>query len=715
MSLEVWSLGSASVMAVFACGMASALLFSSNRNLFRRSLGILFGIIAVSCLSNVLELMNEPYAFLWRRVSVVTELAQSVGLLYVGQTLFLSAENKGTRLRWMQLIGVLGGVVAVLVVTGQALEWRVTHDHQEVMALTIWGRLIYAVVVIIAAFGVAQLELVLRASQEPTRHKLKFIVFGLMGLAGYQVYHASQLLLLSVWPGEHILVQSLVVAVGLCLVAYGLGRVRLRDLFVNTYVSQRALMGSVTFIVIGLYLLVVGAIGEWLRETNQSWGEAFRIILAFLALIGLAIVAFSKTVRADIRRAIVRNFYRSKYDYRAQWLRVTEAFEQASGTESIMNCLLDLLIKTFPTTSVSIWSFREADRRYCRIRSMNDEVTDITLELSHPVISRLRNEDEPVFIENRTVKQQEDNSGTDPLTVNEVTLCFPIQIRGKLIAFIALGPSLRGEMYGTDDCDLLRGISHHVGVLISHARLADERQASAELEALHRFTVFCLHDLKNLAARLSLVAQNAEHHGDDPAFIKSVMRTVTDTSGKMTTLMSKLSTKAFKPELVSGKELIDLGSIVKEVATMLQGESAVRVSQDLQPTHPVLAVKEQLYQVILNVVLNAKQSIAHTGDVRISLFETKGSVVVKVEDTGCGIPPLMLETIFHPSQSTRPGGLGIGLYQCKQIVEAHGGTIEIRSQEGKGTQLKIELPAAPVSESQASDSSAYSTAVYSGL
>ena len=159
-----------------------------------------------------------------------------------------------------------------------------------------------------------------------------------------------------------------------------------------------------------------------------------------------------------------------------------------------------------------------------------------------------------------------------------VALCFPIRAQGRLTAFIALGQQLRGEAYGTDDCDLLRGISHHVGALLSHAGLAEERQASAELEALHRFSVFCLHDLKNLAARLSLVAQNAENHGKDPAFQKSAMRTVTDTANKMTTLMSKLSLKSFKPMPEAMPESIDMSNLIDETVAPIRGEENVRLS-----------------------------------------------------------------------------------------------------------------------------------------
>ena len=224
-----------------------------------------------------------------------------------------------------------------------------------------------------------------------------------------------------------------------------------------------------------------------------------------------------------------------------------------------MDRLLDLLIKTFATTTISIWSFREADRRFFQLRSMTTEKEPVPIELSHPVIVQLLEKDEPVLIEEGLARRNDGpTSAGDPLAASGAALCFPIRAQGQLTAFVALGKQLHGEAYGTDDCDLLRGIAHHVGALLSHANLAEERQAAAELEALHRFSVFCLHDLKNLAARLSLVAQNAENHGKDPAFQESAMRTVADTAKKMTTLMSKLSLKSFKPMPVATPEPIDI-------------------------------------------------------------------------------------------------------------------------------------------------------------
>jgi len=273
-----------------------------------------------------------------------------------------------------------------------------------------------------------------------------------------------------------------------------------------------------------------------------------------------------------------------------------------------------------------------------------------------------------------------------------VALCFPIRAQGRVTAFIALGRQLRGEAYGPDDCDLLRGISHHVGALLSHATLAEERRASAELEALHRFSAFCLHDLKNLAARLSLVAQNAETHGKDPAFQESAMRTVADTANKMAMLMSKLSLKSFEPMFMAMPESIDMPMLIDETVAPIRVKEHVRLHISGVPVPPVMAVREQLHQVLLNLVLNAKQAIGEKGEISIAIGQSNGFVVVTVSDTGCGIPDSMLESLFRPLRSRKPGGLGVGLYQCKQIVEAHQGTILVQSQERKGTQVRIALP-----------------------
>jgi signal transduction histidine kinase len=308
------------------------------------------------------------------------------------------------------------------------------------------------------------------------------------------------------------------------------------------------------------------------------------------------------------------------------------------------------------------------------------------------MIIPMMEDNDPVLVGQTSGMSAGLDTSNDPLADSGAALYLPIRAQGKLAAFVTFGKPAHGEAYDTDDCDLLSGIAHYVGALLSHATLSEERQASAELEALHRFSVFCLHDLKNLAARLSLIAQNVGSHGRDPAFQASAMRTVADTAKQITALVSKLSLKSFEPVTAKPLELVDIHALVDEVVAPLSDSNTVPIHVEGGPVPPVSGIREQIHQVLLNVVLNAKQAISSDGHISVSIEQSEGSIFVTVSDTGNGIPSDLLESLFRPSQSCRAGGLGIGLYQCKQIMEAHHGSIQVRSEEGKGVRVQITFP-----------------------
>lgn len=677
-----------------AAGLVCLLLVRQWKSHFYRRMAGLLGTVAGVNLANAIGLLRETDLLFWRQLALTIELVQPALIVSVGMACVKASEGsdrlKARRLVWS--IGAVGLVLGALTIGGQIYHWKTLDVGGTAIVLGPLGRVPYGFVVIAMTVGVAYLEGVLRASREPVRHKLKFTIIGMGGLAAYQIYEASRMLLFPVWKPEQVMVSGIVTIMALGLIAYGVGRSRLHEFFVKTYISHQALVGSVSVIAIGGYLLAVGALGTWLREPNRSLEEGLSVVVVFVALVFLVVVIFSKTVRAEVRRVLTRNFYRAKYDYRAQWFTVTEAFHLAADRAGIMDALFDLLIKTFPTPSLSIWSFREADRRFVQSRALTMDGVPRPVECSHPVITQLMKQNDAVWLESipETAPLGVDRDA-DPFSSSGIVLCFPIYTHGQLIAFIALGRQLHGEAYGSDDCDLLRVVAHQVGMLLSHARLAEERRVSVELDAVHRFSIFCLHDLKNLAARLSLVAQNAERYGEDPAFQASAMRTVRDTAAKMAGLISKLSLKSSKPVLAGAPEPIDLSTLIKDIVTPLRGGS-VRWQIECNAVQPLLGVREEIYQVMLNIVLNAKQAIDDQGDIWITLMESPEAVTITVQDTGCGIPEDRLASLFQPAGSSRPGGLGIGLYQCKQIVEAHGGTIQIRSEVGRGTLVQVQVP-----------------------
>jgi signal transduction histidine kinase len=101
-------------------------------------------------------------------------------------------------------------------------------------------------------------------------------------------------------------------------------------------------------------------------------------------------------------------------------------------------------------------------------------------------------------------------------------------------------------------------------------------------------------------------------------------------------------------------------------------------------------------QALLNLFLNAQQAMPQGGELTVQAWPAsylpQGGVVLNVIDTGKGMKPEDLQRVFRPFFSTRPGGTGLGLPTTRRIVEAHGGTITVQSELGKGTQFTIYLP-----------------------
>jgi signal transduction histidine kinase len=105
--------------------------------------------------------------------------------------------------------------------------------------------------------------------------------------------------------------------------------------------------------------------------------------------------------------------------------------------------------------------------------------------------------------------------------------------------------------------------------------------------------------------------------------------------------------------------------------------------------------KEQIHKVLTNLVMNANEAVNGNGVIRVTTIHEGETVGFTVSDNGCGMTEAFMEdSLFRPFQTTKKKGLGIGLFHCKLIVEAHGGRIEVNSTLGKGTEFRVILPVA---------------------
>ena len=213
------------------------------------------------------------------------------------------------------------------------------------------------------------------------------------------------------------------------------------------------------------------------------------------------------------------------------------------------------------------------------------------------------------------------------------------------------------------------------------------------MEAFSKMSSFIMHDLKNLTNSLSLISQNARHNMDNPEFQRDTIKTIDGTVSRMKNVIERLSN--LPRELELKKQLMDAGELIEKslMKLALPAEKDITLKKNLMACPPVLIDPEAFEMVILNLILNAYEAIQDSGEISLSAFPDGGGVCLTVSDNGRGMTKEYMETsLFKPFKSTKKNGLGIGLYQCKTIIEGLGGQISVESSPDTGSRFMLRLP-----------------------
>jgi putative PEP-CTERM system histidine kinase len=211
-----------------------------------------------------------------------------------------------------------------------------------------------------------------------------------------------------------------------------------------------------------------------------------------------------------------------------------------------------------------------------------------------------------------------------------------------------------------------------------------------KFDAFNRMSAFVVHDLKNLVTQLSLMLKNAQRHRDNPAFQSDMLLTVQHVVERMNALMLQLRTGA---EPVENARLVDLDAVVRRVCA---AKSDSQVPIELVSTTPAAAIghEQRLEHVIGHLVQNAIDASPSGNTVNVRVESAGRFVAIAVSDTGAGMAPeFVRDRLFKPFQTTKPSGMGIGVYESAQYVNGLGGEIQVDSRPGTGTCVRVLIPA----------------------
>ena len=227
----------------------------------------------------------------------------------------------------------------------------------------------------------------------------------------------------------------------------------------------------------------------------------------------------------------------------------------------------------------------------------------------------------------------------------------------------------------------------------SQFKFSEELAETREVAAVAKVSSFVIDDLKNLTSSLSLLLENASDFIGEPEFQEDMLQAVRNTVDKMRGLTQKLKEIPEKESL--NTMITDIDLLVKESVAEFR---KVRPGVDLHyhgTTVLSMTDSEEMKKVLLNILLNAVDATDNNCVIRVETGNADDMAFVHVEDNGCGMTrDFVSNHLFRPFRTTKEKGLGIGLYQSKQIVEAHCGSIEVKSEVGKGSVFTIYVPVA---------------------
>ena len=561
-----------------------------------------------------------------------------------------------------------------------AMENQIHRDRRMLNGF----QLVSAVVILM------NLERTFRSAVGTMQWRIKFVVIGLGIIFGAQIYTASQALLFS--NGILVLssIDSVALLIGCALIVVAFLRSGFGE--IDVYPSHAVLRTSLTFVLAGAYLFVVGVLAEVVARTGKADAFQLQALIVLLAFAGLAVALLSNRLRQKIRSLVSRHFKRPQYDFRQIWTRVTHSMSSAFGQSAMCAAAAKLISETFNVLSVSIWLLDEDHLAFGASTSRSASEANAVLQDPQQNFASIRTLTKPLDLEKAKGAHVEalKQISLSQFRTGGNRICVPLCAGSRCMGVAILADRVGGTPYTVEEFDLLKCVGDQVAVGLLNLQLSDEITRGKELEAFQAMSAFFVHDLKNAASTLSLTLNNLPLHFDDPVFRKDVLRGIGETADRINQLISRL-TALRRLELNLAE--VDLNSLVDDAVKGLNGTMNVKVVRDLCLQPKVKLDRDQFGSVINNLLLNARDAVGSDGEVRIQTAKDDEWAIISVADNGCGMTPeFVRSSLFRPFQTTKKKGLGIGMFQSKMIVEAHHGRILVKSEPTVGTTFRIMLP-----------------------
>ncbi len=592
--------------------------------------------------------------------------------------------SRGVRVLAVVIFGLCAGLAGIILVN------RYSTAILEVASATAYVAVFGHVLLSVA--GLVLVEQIYRNTPSDQRWAIKFLCIGVGGLFVYDFYMYADGLLFKQLDGAIWSARGVIVAMVVPLIAVSASRNPQWSLHV--FVSRHVVFHTAALLGAGVYLLVMAAAGYYIKAYGGTWGGVAQVAFLFGAVMLLGLLLQSGHLRSRFKVFVAKHFFHNRYDYREEWLRFTQTLSTVERGADLKPTIVRAIANIVESPGGILFQRTEGGDFEPTVGVNVDRSAAHWMAADDPLLVFLQEREWVVFMD----EYQEDAENYDGLVLPEWLAAYPrawvivpLMQGDMLVGFIVLMRSATRGKLNWEDSDLLKTVGRQAASYLMLWQATDALAESRQFEAFNRLSAYVVHDLKNLVAQLDLVVDNARRHLHKPGFIEDALKTVESASTKMNRLLGQLRKGRAEAGAVRS---VNLGNVLEDVVASRSASAPAPVLETCPHELRVSADRDRLSAVIEHLVQNAQEATPPDGHVTVRVSGEDGWALIEVEDDGTGMDAdFVTERLFKPFDTTKGNaGMGVGVYESREFVNALGGEITVESTPRRGTLFRVKLP-----------------------
>ena len=459
--------------------------------------------------------------------------------------------------------------------------------------------------------------------------------------------------------------------------------------------SRAITFRSFSLILIGVYLIAMVAVARWLAYVGGDFARQVQLGFVVAASLAAVLLLPSRRLRAWMKVMLAKHVFQHRYDYRAEWLRFTSTLGRGGDgaqplEQRIIRALADitdatagLLLTTGDSGALTLaerWQWPTAD---VPARAFDDSAVRFF-------------ETDGYIVDLDDVRAGHDLRGEGQVAAAwlrddpRAWAIVPLLHFDRLVGAVVLARPAHQRKLDWEDFDLLRVVGRQIASYLAENTGQLALAEAGRFDEFNRRIAFVMHDIKNLASQLSLLARNAELHAEKPAFRADMLVTIRNSADKLNTLLVRLS--RYGQGSAERLEPVDASAVVGAALAQFPAGPVILTQST---AFEVIADRDTLEQALVHLIQNAIDASAPGQNVFVRVLTAGLYGTIEIVDAGCGMSAEFIRTkLFKPFVSSKPGGFGIGAFEARELIRAMQGRLDVESREGQGSRFTVHLPLA---------------------